>query len=607
MAKMQSLLRCALGIVMVYPLMFCFSARADIPTSMPGAQLVVADNPSLFTLVGAGRSKADAKIVNVTGQSFVKAWHVEVREKVGSDYNLQFVCKLAEPFNAGDVVWLTAHARMLESKDESGEGRLGFVLEQSIDPYDKAFVSTFGVGREWQRFDVPAVVNRKLGDNGAQLAVRVGAYEQTLEIGGVELRKLPPGTDIKTLPRTQVTYPGRASDAPWRKAAAERIEQMRKAPIVVTVVDSAGKPVANADVHVRMTRHAFVFGSCYSPARILDTASPDSEKYRQTFLSLFNTGVDEYAMKWQGWNDPATRQKALDALKWMQDHGIAVRGHNMIWPGFKWLPADAKNSAGDPDALRKMIREHILSVGGAMRGKVIDWDVVNEPFENNDLLKILGEDAMADWFGAAREADPTAKLYLNETAVPTSPPGAQQYTALFDRVHHLQELGAPIDGVGMQAHFASDVQPPVQLLGIYDRFAKLGLPVRITELDIDTDDEQLQADYLRDFLTASFSHPDINGILLWGFWEGSHWRPNAAMFRKDWSPRPIAGVWKDLVFKQWWTDAHVTTNASGISQIRGFLGDYEITATSRNQTATTHIALTGGGKEVRISLPIGSP
>jgi len=45
-----------------------------------------------------------------------------------------------------------------------------------------------------------------------------------------------------------------------------------------------------------------------------------------------------------------------------------------------------------PRRLRSLIREHILSVGTAMRGQVIDWDVVNEPFVNNDLMKILGEE-----------------------------------------------------------------------------------------------------------------------------------------------------------------------------------------------------------------------
>jgi GH35 family endo-1,4-beta-xylanase len=572
-------------------------------TAPPASQVIVQDDPAQFTLTGDGRGKADANIVNVTGQPFSKAWHVKVREKVGADYNLQFICKPQTTLKVGDVILLTAYARMIYTADESGEGRVSFVLEQAKDPFGKVFASSFGVGRQWQRFDVPAVIDRDLNATGAQFTIRVGAYVQTLEIGGLEVRQFAKGTDVKLLPRTRVSYAGRAADAPWRQAAAERIEKIRKAPLTVTVVDGSGKPVANADVHVCMTRHAFVFGSCYSPSLILDNVSADAQKYRQTFLKLFNTGVDEYAMKWPGWNNPKTRQTALDALKWMRDHGIAVRGHNMVWPGWKRMPPAVKASAGDPAALRQMIREHILSVGAAMRGQVIDWDVVNEPYANNDLMKILGEDAMADWFKTARQADPTAKLYLNETSVPTSPPSDERYAALYNRVRHLQELGAPIDGIGMQAHFGQNVQPPAQLLGIYDRFATLGLPVRITELDIDSNDEQLQADYFRDFLTASFSHPNINGILLWGFWESAHWRPNAAMYRKDWSPRPIAGVWKDLVFKQWWTDQRASTSDAGTIQMRGFLGDYDITATVGTRTTTAKAMLSEGGASVRVTLP----
>jgi GH35 family endo-1,4-beta-xylanase len=262
-----------------------------------------------------------------------------------------------------------------------------------------------------------------------------------------------------------------------------------------------------------------------------------------------------------------------------------------------------KASAGDPDALRKMVRDHILGIGTALRGKVVDWDVVNEPFENDDLIKILGEDAIAEWFRFAREADPTAKLYLNETNVPTTPPSDERYTALYDRVRHIKDLGAPIDCVGMQAHFGQNVQPPVQLLAIYDRFATLGLPVRITELDIDSNDEKLQADYLRDFLTASFSHPTVNGVMLWGFWESAHWRPNAAMFRKDWSPRPIAQVWKDLVSKQWWTDERAVTDANGNAAMRGFLGDYEIAASLGTRQATGKVVLLTKGATLRITLP----
>src|SRR5438552_8681670 len=72
--------------------------------SLPASQTIVADDPDQFTLSGAGRSKADANIVGAAEQPFLKAWHVKVREKVGADYNLQFICKPKAALNAGDVI-----------------------------------------------------------------------------------------------------------------------------------------------------------------------------------------------------------------------------------------------------------------------------------------------------------------------------------------------------------------------------------------------------------------------------------------------------------------------------------------------------------------------
>ena len=571
---------------------------ADLPPN----ELLIPSPLDAFRMAGNEASKTSVDVVPVEGQSFDRAWRVVVKEKLKGDYSAQLLAKFDVAPKKGDVVLMTLWARMIDTADESGDGRLSLVLEQDKDPFNKVFSAPFGVRREWQRFDVPAVVLEDFSKTGAHAAIRVGAYAQTLEIGGVELRTFPGKTDVAGLPRTKVTYAGRDENAPWRAAAAQRIEQIRKAPLNVAVVDAAGQPVADAQVAVKMKRHAFVFGSVYNPTKILDTGEA-AEKYKQVFLENFNTGVDEYAMKWPHWGNAETRQKAIDAHQWMLDHNIPVRGHTMVWPGWKRMPAEIKEISGDKELLKSKIRDHIASVGGAFKGKVIDWDVVNEPFVNDDLLKILGEEAMADWFRLAHAADPDAKLYLNETSVPTSPPNDVRYTTLYNRAKMIKDLGAPIHGVGMQAHFGQNVQPPEQLLKIYDRFAELGLPVRITELDLDIGDEDLQTAYWRDFLTASFSHPNINGIMIWGFYEPNHWRPVAAMYKKDWSPRPIAGVWKELLFKQWWTDTTITTAADGKASVRGFLGDYELTATAGEKTVTQKASIDSAGQTVTLQLP----
>ena len=119
-----------------------------------------------------------------------------------------------------------------------------------------------------------------------------------------------------------------------------------------------------------------------------------------------------------------------------------------------------------------------------------------------------------------------------------------------------------------------------ELKRVYDEFAQLGVPLQLTELDVDAGfDDHLQADYLRDVLILSFSHPAMQGINLWGFWEGRHWRPNAALWRKNWTIKPAGQVWLDWVHSQWRTRASGTTDHAGQFKTRGFLGEYTLTIT----------------------------
>ena len=60
---------------------------------------------------------------------------------------------------------------------------------------------------------------------------------------------------------------------------------------------------------------------------------------------------------------------------------------------------------------------------------------------------------------------------------------------------------------------------------------------------------------------------------------------------------------KDLILKQWWTDQHASTNQSGNVAVRGFLGDYEVTASVGNRKAARKAVLSNGGMTVRIALP----
>ncbi|MCK4965870.1 T9SS type A sorting domain-containing protein, partial [bacterium] len=79
-------------------------------------------------------------------------------------------------------------------------------------------------------------------------------------------------------------------------------------------------------------------------------------------------------------------------------------------------------------------------------------------------------------------------------------------------------------------------------------------------------------------MTAIFSHPAVEGIVQWGFWEGHHWRPTAALYNQDWSARPVGEAFENLIFNEWRTETTVNSNEGGFATVNCFHGDYEITA-----------------------------
>lgn len=118
-------------------------------------------------------------------------------------------------------------------------------------------------------------------------------------------------------------------------------------------------------------------------------------------------------------------------------------------------------------------------------------------------------------------------------------------------------------------------------------------PVRITEFDIAAnpeDPEQVSTsyDFTLDYYTALFSHPAVDGINAWGFWEPTMWQTGAngedhrrykAWYTTDWQITPIGQAFRDVVFKKYWTNASGTSNESGEYMARAFKGTHEIVAT----------------------------
>jgi GH35 family endo-1,4-beta-xylanase len=281
---------------------------------------------------------------------------------------------------------------------------------------------------------------------------------------------------------------------------------------------------------------------------MLTDDTPDARKYRETVKASYNRVVFENDLKWPQWERIATRNATWRAIDWLLQHDIAIRGHCLVWPSWERMPRDVKSLQGDLPALRDRAARHVTDEVSALRGKLIEFDVINEPYSNHDLTDLLGKRAMVDWFQLAHKADPNVKLYINDYAILSAGGRDHAHQQHYENtIRYLLDQGAPLHGIGLQSHFGMDLTSPERLLRILDRFAAFELPLQVTEHDIDITDEALQADYTRDFLTVMFSHPAVDGVLTWGFWEGRHWKPNGAYFRRDWSIRPAGRVWQDLV------------------------------------------------------------
>lgn len=599
--------------------------------------LLPPDAAAIFHLNAAAADYAKMSPAEITGQPFSKALQVEVSKKPARSQDVQLSAPVDAAMASGDVLlvsfWMRSAGPGEATLDAGfrnapgaagapgtagrapappppgppgaagrapgapGRGGRGAFAQPSLNAAALA-------GPAWKKVQFPFALTRAYNKGEAELFFTLGLREQTVEIAGIELTDYGTTKKVSDLPFTKLDYAGSEPTAAWRKAAEARIEQLRKGDLSVTVKDKNGKPVRGAEVAVHMRKHAFLFGTAVSGSAFSSQRmSPeDLAKYKQQIVELFNFSVMENENKWPQWANVASRPATLAVLDWLRDSGLKIRGHNLVWPSWNNTNVKAAQDAkGDPAALAKVILDHIAETTAELRGRFVDWDVINETFTNHDFMDVLGRHAMVDWFNAAKAGDPDAKRYINDFNILEGEDKAHQddYAAT---IQYLIDQGAPFDGIGLQSHFSARVTPMDELLKRLDRYAAFGKELEITEFDIDTSDEATQADYTRDFMTAAFSHPSVKAFIMWGFWEGSHWRPRGAMFRRDWSLKPNAETYKDLVFKRWWTNADGKTSSQGTFATRGFLGDYDVEVKAGGKSKTIHVSLPKAGAKAECVL-----
>lgn len=485
----------------------------------------------------------------------------------------------------GDKVLAVVTARVASGETGSLEAK----LQLAAAPYTQA-TSPTGVSLSpvWTDYPLLFVVENPIPEGKASMNLFCANAAQVIEVSAIRVFRYAPETDTSGFPRVRRSYAGREPDAPWRKAALERIEKIRKADCSLVLTGSGGKPLANTSVGLRLQRHEFGFGSAV-PASLLVADTEDGKRFRETVDRLFSIVVFENDLKdmWWGESTPpherAARNAELDkAFAWLGERRIAVRGHYLMQTA---VPHNL--SKLDAPAIRSHFLETTRQRIGFAGDRVCEWDAINHPiaWTGADLLsKRPGLETIdREVLALARSLSPLP-MFVNEDQL--FRPGPQSDDT-WNYVKELKDAGIRIDGIGNQAHIHESYLPsPEHVLAVTDRFAELVPAQSITEFDIKTvEDEQLAADYTRDLLIACFSHPAYTSFLLWGFWEGSHWIPDAASWEKDWTVKPRGEVLEEWIGKRWRTEVTLTTDANGRVQWRGFPGSYEVKLTGDPQTA----------------------
>ncbi|TWU47411.1 Endo-1,4-beta-xylanase Z precursor [Rubripirellula tenax] len=561
-------------------------ANGDQPVS-GGVSLVAVDSSTIEQLkVRLGDGKfGTSEISSVDHADFDQSLRVQLTTQPDNTWDAAFGVAITSPVKKDDVLlvgfWMRGAA-----KSGVGGAVAEFVFERFSEPYTKSvqFLAETPADGSWRQYWVRFKSLESYDAGQAGLNFQIGYQPETLEIGGITAKNFGAGFDADSLPNTELTYAGREPDASWRTEAAERIEQYRKRDIRMTLRDDDGNARAGSKAQVKLVRHAFDFGTAVSVPMLTGEGS-DNDRYRETLKEYFNVGTIENGLKWQSWDSNwISHQATIDALHWMKQERFPARGHVMIWPGVRNLPEWVPTILDRPEALTRVLDGHIREMGFVTQGLVRDWDVLNEVFDNVELTATLGDEAMVGWFKTADEVASTADLYYNDYAGLVRGGFPTTHKAHFEQtVRYLIDNGAPIDGIGIQGHFGALLTPPERLVAELDHWHSLGLKVLITEYDVEVPGEPLKADFTRDFLTVCFSHPAVAGVLTWGFWEGAHWKPTAALFRKDWTPTAMGAEWIRLTKEEWTTEESLVADGNGNVQFRGFIGEYDVTVDGKTR------------------------
>lgn len=294
----------------------------------------------------------------------------------------------------------------------------------------------------------------------------------------------------------------------------------------------------------------------------------DAETYENTHKSQFNIVVAENEMKFDA-TEPKRNSfnfsKGDKLMAYAAVNGMQVRGHALAWHSQvpQWVPdlaASVEKAGGSArDTLLAVLKNHIENVVGHYKGKIREWDVVNEAVdgepatwrpgtgENSSVwYKYIGREFIDSAFVWAHKADPDAKLYYNDYSLEW---GNKAEFVLDSVAKRLKSAGIYITGVGTQTHLAeyhSDATGRIKALA--QGLEAAGMTLQITEIDVGCSnankcDYEVQGHIYRQFMDMFLESPNMEAFVIWGFSDKYSWLPdqykyNGLIFDSSFAKKP---------------------------------------------------------------------
>ena len=294
-----------------------------------------------------------------------------------------------------------------------------------------------------------------------------------------------------------------------------------------------------------------------------DAIEPEFEEIHKT---QFNVVVAENEMKFDA-TEPSENKfnytKGDKMVEYALANGLRVRGHALAW--HSQVASWVSNYSGQKEKLLSVLKNHIDSVVGHWKGKVAEWDVVNEAVNdeydagwrstNSVWYEGIGPEFLDSAFVWAHAADPDAELCYNDYSLEWGLREKSKASFVVEQVKRWKENGIPITCVGTQTHIEiSHETTPQNVRALAKALAELGVTLNITELDIGfpkgsadqlgADDYAKQGHLYRQFMDVFLEEPNMGEFVIWGLTDAHSWlddqqgKTQGLLYDKQYKPKP---------------------------------------------------------------------